>query len=195
MRNAGVMKSSFSAAPSDVLRGAWREAGVFFLAPALVALGAQVRVPVPGTDVPMTLQLPAVVLIGFSLTASRAAASMVSYITLGAAGVPVFAPGSLGLIGPTGGYLVGFVLAAWLVALLRGQGEPGAVRLAVAGTAGAAMVLGLGVLWRLVWVTGDVGTAVMTGFVPFWWKALIEVALIVTVTVGARSAHRWWIGD
>ena len=59
---------------------------------------ALVRIPVPGTDVPMTLQLLAVLVVGFSMSPWRAAAAMALYVACGAAGLPVFA-GSGGLAG------------------------------------------------------------------------------------------------
>ena len=65
----------------------------------LTAICAQVRIPIPGTVIPMTLQSTAVLLTGFCLSAPLAAAAMVLYVAAGLAGVPVFLPGSLGFAG------------------------------------------------------------------------------------------------
>lgn len=82
-----------------------------------VALAAQVEVAIPGTPVPQSLQTLAVVVAGGLLGARRGAGAMALYALVGAAGVPVFAGGASGvdrLVGPTGGFLAGFVAAAAL---------------------------------------------------------------------------------
>lgn len=165
----------------------------------LVALGAQVRIPVPWSDVPMTLQALAVLLTGFLLPPRSAVAATVLYLLCGAAGLPVFIAGSTGLAGPTGGYLVGFVVAAWLVSVLKGTREPTFGRLLVAGFIGTFAILALGMAWRMIlaglWGSfgGDVGLAAMTGLMPFLPKAVVELFLAATLVVsvhGMRYNHR-----
>jgi len=83
-----------------------------------VAALAQVSLPLPFTPVPITGQTFAVLLVGAVLGARRGAASLVLYLLEGSLGLPVFANGTNGLarlLGPTGGYLIGFVAAAWIV--------------------------------------------------------------------------------
>ncbi len=85
---------------------------------ALIALGAQVAVPLPFSPVPVTGQTFAVLLVASAL-GRLGIASVVLYIGEGALGLPVFAGGAFGaarLVGPTGGYLAGFVLAAFVLA-------------------------------------------------------------------------------
>jgi biotin transport system substrate-specific component len=88
----------------------------------LVALCAQVSLPLPFSPVPVTGQTFAVLLLGAALGPSRAAAALVLYLMEGAAGLPVFAPGGLPgaarFAGPTGGYLLAFPLAAFLLGWL-----------------------------------------------------------------------------
>jgi len=88
----------------------------------LIALSAQIAI---GFPVPISAQTFAVVLIGALLGPRRGAICMLAYLAEGVAGVPVFAQGKAGLAvlaGPTGGYLVGFVPAAWVVGLLARSG-------------------------------------------------------------------------
>src|SRR5689334_14282477 len=91
----------------------------------LVAMAAQVSIPLPGTPVPMTLQPMAVLLVGGLLGPELGALSMILYLAMGAAGLPVFTPtvplpGITRLLGPTGGYLLAYPVAAWAVgAVLR----------------------------------------------------------------------------
>ncbi len=155
----------------------------------LTALAAQVRIPVPGTDVPMTLQLLAVLLAGLLLPVREALASMALYLVCGAAGLPVFAPHSLGILGPTGGFLVGFLPGVCVIGWLRGRSHPGVVRLIVASAAAAAVVLTLGTAWRAAWL-GDWTVAAATSLAPFAPKAFVEVLLAAGL---ARQVRRWTI--
>jgi biotin transporter BioY len=101
------------------------------LGAAFVALAAQISVPLPGTPVPMTLQPLAVLLVGGLLGARLGAASMVLYLALGIAGLPVFTPtvpllGVARLLGPTGGYLLAYPVAAFAVGWFTDPGrKPG----------------------------------------------------------------------
>ena len=157
----------------------------FFL---LVTLAAQVRVPVPGTEVPMTLQLLGVLLAGLLLSPNQAAAALSTYLFLGTAGLPVFSPGSTGLWGPTGGYLVGFIPAAWLMSVLRGRGDTGVSRLFGAGAVGVVVVFVCGIGWRIAWLAGDWRLALQTGLLPFVLKAMAELCLAVALVLSIR---RW----
>lgn len=156
----------------------------------LTALAAQVRIPVPGTDVPMTLQLVAVLLAGLMLTPGAALSAMIAYVGLGVAGLPVLSPGSAGLLGPTGGYLVGFAVAAWTVALICNR-QPARGRCIAAAVVGVAIVLSFGMVWRIAWLAGDVGLAVQTSLWPFAPKAVVEAVLagLIASRVNARRAR------
>jgi biotin transport system substrate-specific component len=106
---------------------------------ALIALGAQVRIPLPFSPVPVTGQTFAVLLVAAAL-GRLGLASVVAYLIEGAIGLPVFAGGGFGvatIVGPTGGYLIGFALAA---AVVGSAAERGWDRHLV--TALAAMLLG-----------------------------------------------------
>lgn len=88
---------------------------------AFVALAARISVPLPFTPVPITGQTLAVLLVGAALGSKRGALSLLSYVLEGAIGLPVFAGGTSGLhrlLGPTGGYLLGFVAAAYVTGWL-----------------------------------------------------------------------------
>src|SRR5438093_10175057 len=97
------------------------------LGAAAVAAAAQVAVPLPGPPVPMTLQPLAVLLVGGLLGPALGATSMVLYLALGAAGLPVFTPhglpGLARLVGPTGGYLLAYPVAASAVGKLAGGAD------------------------------------------------------------------------
>src|SRR5437764_2006189 len=115
-----------------VRRAAWGTRVLAVVSGAvLVALAAQVSLPLPGTPVPMTLQPMAVLLVGGLLGGPLGALSMILYLAMGVAGLPVFTPtvplvGFARLLGPTGGYLLAYPVAAWVVGRFSDPGrKPG----------------------------------------------------------------------
>ncbi len=144
---------------------------------AIIVLGAQVRVPLPPSPVPMTLQLMGVLFVGLTLVPTQAVSATVLYLLCGAAGLPVFAGESAGIFGPTGGYLLGFVAAAWLVSYVRGRSQTGFYQLLLAATCGAVVLFAIGVGWLAVWLR-DVGLSLEAGFFPFALKAALQVPMV-----------------
>jgi biotin transport system substrate-specific component len=148
----------------------------------LVALASQVALPIPGTPVPLTLQVPAVVFVGVLLGARMGAGSMALYLGLGLAGLPVFAPigvPSLGiarLLGPTGGYLLAYPVAAALAGGLAGEARSWA-RLAAGLLAGMAAIY-LGGIAQLAVLSGSLGEAVRLGSQPFLLPDLVKLLVV-----------------
>jgi len=147
------------------------------------ALAAQVRIPIPGTPVPITGQTFVVLLAGAAVGSRVGAASQLLYVALGLVGFPVFAGGGGGwayATGPTLGYLVGFVLAAWLVGRLAEAGRDRSVRTAVpAFLAGNVAIYVPGVLW-LWWSVPAIATlpqALSAGVVPFLVGDALKILL------------------
>ncbi len=135
-----------------------------------VAALAQLRVPLPFTPVPITGQTFAVLLVGAALGARRGAAALLTYLGMGALGLPFFAGGAAGithLYGPTAGYLFGFVVAAWLAGLLAERGLERCLPQAVlVFLAGEAVIYLFGLSW-LALVLGSFQKALLLGFLPF----------------------------
>src|SRR2546421_31739 len=180
------------------------------LGAALVAVAAQVSIPLPGTPVPMTLQPMAVLLVGGLLGGPLGALSMILYLAMGAAGLPVFTPtvplvGVARLLGPTGGYLLAYPIAAFAVGRFSNPGrQPGvqeqvvgqsfvnpgltpgvrtpnsALRVALAVLAGLVLIH-LGGLAQLAIITGSISAAARFGTVPFLIGDLIKLAVSVPV--------------
>jgi len=150
------------------------------LGATLVAIAAQIAIPLPGTPVPMTLQPLAVLLVGGLLGPGLGASTMLLYLALGAAGLPVFTPyglpGVARLLGPTGGYLLAYPVAAFVVGRIAGDGRRVA-RLALAALAGLALIH-LGGLAQLVLLTGSVSGAARLGTLPFVLSDLMKVPLV-----------------
>jgi len=167
---------------------------------ALVTLAAQVAVPLPGTPVPMTLQPLAVLLVGGLLGARLGATSMVLYLALGIAGLPVFTPtvpllGIARLLGPTGGYLLAYPVAAWVVGWLVTPGLAPGVNLPAWGRVAMGVLCGLvlihvGGLAQLVILTGNVEGAARLGTLPFLLGDLGKLAVAVAVLTKLTPAVR-----
>ena len=136
----------------------------------LVAILAQVKIPLSFTPVPLTGQTFAVLLVAAALGSKRGAASMTFYIALGAFGLPVFAGGAAGmayLSGATLGYLIGFVLAAYAVGLLAERGLERNIRTSILPfLAGTVIIYACGISWLTV-VLGSFGKAITAGLLPF----------------------------
>jgi biotin transport system substrate-specific component len=134
-----------------------------------VAGMAQVRIPMPFTPVPITGQTFAVLLVGAVLGSRRGAASLLLYLLMGLVGLPFFAGGASGLaylLGPTGGYLVGFIVAAYLVGLLAARGLDRRIPSALlAFLAGELVIYLFGVAWLSVFL--GLPHAIAAGFLPF----------------------------
>ena len=166
----------------------WRTPLAALVGAAVVAAGAHGSVPVPGSPVPQSAQTLAVVLVGAFLGPRLGAASLLLYLALGAAGAPVFADGASGvarLWGPTGGYLVGFVVGAAMVGW--GVVRRGIRRwAAVAGLmlAAHACILLLG--WARLALSLGAADADLEGVHPFFVGALVKSAL------GAAAVVGWW---
>lgn len=153
------------------------------LGTALVALAAQVAVPLPGTPVPLTLQPLAVLIVGGLLGPGLGAASLLLYLALGAAGLPVFTPvglpGVARLLGPTGGYLLAYPLAAYAVGRVAGDGQR-LGRLALAALGGLVLIH-LGGLAQLLVLTGSLSRAAQFGTIPFLLGDGVKLVLAVLI--------------
>jgi biotin transport system substrate-specific component len=154
----------------------------------LVAVSAQIVVPLPLSPVPMTLQPLAVLVVGGLLGPAQGTAALALYLALGVLGLPVFAGGGSGvarLLGPTGGYLLAFPVAAAVTGALAGRGSLFRVLLACAL---GMVVIHLGGVAQLALLGGDPGVALRIGFVPFLTGDLLKVGLAAAVilAVGPR---------
>jgi len=164
-----------------------REAAVVLAGTAIVALLAQVSVPLQ--PVPLTGQTLGVLLAGGWLGWRRGAMSLALYIGAGAAGLPVFAGGAFGalvLVGQTGGYLVGFVVAAAVAGFLAERGFLRTFPLAVPALLIASIPIhAFGLLWLSRFVPR--GLLLDVGFWPFAAFDPIKLGLAAAILSGATG--------
>jgi biotin transport system substrate-specific component len=170
-----------------------RVASTLFIA-ALTAAAAQISVPLPFTDVPLTFQPMVVLLGGLALGSRLGLASQILYLAAGIAGLPVFAaspvlpPGLLRLLGPTGGYLMSYPIAAFVVGSLAERGFDRRYATAI-----LAMLAGLGVIYAsgAIWLGFFVGlppiglgAALALGVYPFIVADLVKLLVAASVLPG-----------
>lgn len=142
---------------------------------ACVALAAQARIYLPFTPVPITLQTFFVLVAGAGLGPALGTVALSTYLVLGTIGLPLFTGQWLG---PTTGYLVGFVAAGWLVGVLvRRADRPSLARIAGAMALGSLAIYALGALWLAVVVGLGPGKALVAGVVPFLPGDAVKLAV------------------
>ena len=157
----------------------------------LTALAAQISLPM--VPVPMTLQSLAVVLAGGVLGARRGVAAMLLYLAAAAVGLPVLSDGRGGLaalVGPTAGYLVGFVLAVGAVGMAarRGWLTRPVTGITILGAA-HLLILGFGVTWLaqgMGWTDALAG-----GFTPFLAGTVLKSAAAWLILAGLTRVSYW----
>ena len=163
---------------------------VFFVT-VLTAAAAQLSFPLPFTPVPFTIQ-PMIVLIGAAALGSRLGAlAQIFYLMLGVSGLPVFAfspelpQGVARLIGPTGGYLMAYPIAAFVTGLLAERGlDRRYLTSILAMSAGLSVIFAGGVLW--IARAAGMPAALATGLYPF-----IIVDVVKVVAAGLVLPTAW----
>lgn len=197
-----AMKSTTSAnhvfsLPAADSRRVWvQAAGVVGFA-LLTAVGAQLRFYLPGNPVPVTLQTLVVLTAGMTLGPWLGTVSMMFYLLLGVSGYHVFAgPAweSAYLFGPTGGYLVGFVLAQPLIGWLTRRGTGGWGGILTAALAGNAIIFAAGLVWLHAWSQASAIETLALGLWPFVPGLILKTG---AATAGGRAlqpvARRYFV--
>ncbi len=181
------MRAMIATADTTLANAVWPAQGsrLGILRPAILAivgsilLAVSAKINVPMWPVPMTMQTFAVTVIGMAYGWRLGGATLLLYLAEGAVGLPVFATGS-GLVymtGPTGGYLVGFLIAALFLGWTAERGwDRTPVHTAVAMILGTALIFLFGVGWLAVFL-GNLDKAMASGFYPFVVGGFVKVAL------------------
>jgi len=169
----------------------WRALSASFAGAVVTAVCAQAAFHLPGNPVPVTMQTFAVVACAMLLGGRLAAIAQLEYLALGVAGVPVFAglkAGPAALAGPTGGYLVGFVVAAFIVGTaIERAPRPSFSARVIAGMLGILAIYVLGRAWFALWL-GDVSGLMSWAFgvAPFVAVDAVKVVLAAQLCGGLR---------
>lgn len=159
-----------------------------------VLLAVSAKINVPMFPVPMTLQTLTISLIGLTYGSRLAGVTLLAYLAQGAMGLPVFAGAMAGLpymMGPTGGFLVGFVGMAWLTGVLVERGlNAGFLRLFAAAFIPALLLFIPGVAWLWAITPLTLEGATLAGALPFVPGAVVKAAVAALIVTGAWQSLR-----
>ncbi len=179
---------------SPHVRRATKYVAIVVAGVAVITLCAKARVP--SWPVPMTLQTLATMAIALALGPRLATTTFIAYLATGAAGLPVFAGtpergiGLAYMVGPTGGYLLGFVAASWLAGTLaQGRGVAGRIG---AMLAGLTAIYAAGLSWLALHVPTDKVFAL--GLQPFIFSDLVSIAVVAIASIAVPARLRGRIG-
>jgi len=158
----------------------------------LMTIGAYVRVPLFFTPVPMTLQTFFVLLSGAVLGKRFGALSQAAYVSLGAFGLPIFQGYGYGvahIFGPTGGYLLGFIPASYIVGyLLKDSGhDHGLSRIFFTMITGLAVIYLFGVAWLKLLLGASLSASLILGLYPFMPGEILKVIAASHIYKGLRN--------
>lgn len=155
---------------------------------AIIGILAQVTIPLP--LVPITGQTLAIGLAATILGARYGTYSVILYIIIGAAGVPVFAEFSAGIsriVGPTGGYLIGFIPAVFIMGWYMEKMEFNIKHAFVANLIGMVLTLTIGTLWLSIAADLSLKAALVSGFTPFIIVGIIKAFLAAWLGIIVRN--------
>ena len=145
---------------------------------------AQIALPIPGSPIPVTGQTLGVLLVGASYGSQLGLTTLLTYLVAGFAGAPVFAQGGHGLArltGPTGGYLVGMLLASLLVGALAGRKWDQKVRSALPSMLlGDVVIFSFGLIWLQQYTHKDWAWTISAGLTPFIIGEVLKIAIAGT---------------
>lgn len=156
---------------------------------AVTSVLSLVSIPLPLSPVPVSGQTLGVFVAGILLPPGQGTLAMFAYLLLGVAGAPVFAGGTGGvgvLIGPTGGFLLGFIPAAGVIATVKGKG--GVARLGLAVLAGLLTYYAFGILWLAQVVELSLPKALALGMLPYLPGDFLKAVVAV---IGGLKFRRW----
>jgi len=161
---------------------------------ALTSVGGWIKIPLPFSPVPLTLQTLFVLLSGLLIGSIRGAFSQIVYVAVGCAGLPVFAgfQGGIGIVlGPTGGYLIGFIIAAYITGLISERIHertvitdiistiPGFIIIFIIGSLYMGAITGMGFIRSL-----------LIGVLPFLPGGLLKIICAGFISARIRKIHK-----
>jgi biotin transport system substrate-specific component len=185
-----------SSPSTDTTASLLRPAGIVLAGSALVAVCAHISLPLYFTPVPLTLQPFAVLLLALLLSPRLAAATLGAYLLEGAAGLPVFAPaaqmstGLAHLLGPTGGYLLAYPLAAPLISFLWRRTNRGFTTAALSAAVGNIVILACGALWLAIYTHASAQAVLTLAVLPFLPGDALKIVASAALASGFARLRR-----
>jgi biotin transport system substrate-specific component len=193
---------SLANVPASATSAGMRFAGIVLAGSAFVAVCAHLAVPLYFTPVPLSMAPFAVLVLGLLLSPRMAASTLAAYLIEGAMGLPVFSPspaipGYAHLIGPTGGYLLSYPLAAALIAWLLGRSRQTTgpkfvsdfTAAAFSATLGSLVILASGATWLTVLTHASAQSVFNLAVLPFLPGDALKIVAAAALSAG-WTRHR-----
>jgi biotin transport system substrate-specific component len=186
---SAYLKPTADAVPDARQAARMKTAGIVLAGSALVAFCAHIALPLYFTPVPLSLAPFAVLGLGLVLRPGLAAATLAAYLIEGAVGLPVFSPtpavtGLAHLIGPTGGYLLSYPLAAALIAFLVRRSNRGFMPAALSAALGSVVILACGALWLAALTHVSMQSTFKLAVLPFLPGDALKVVAAAALAAG-----------
>jgi biotin transport system substrate-specific component len=187
--------AALAAEPSSSTSAGLRFAGIILAGSAFVAVCAHIALPLYFTPVPLSMAPFAVLVLGLLLSPCLAASTLAAYLMEGAMGLPVFSPspaipGYAHLIGPTGGYLLSYPLAAALIALLAVRFGRGFTASALSAAIGSLVILACGASWLAVLTHASAQSVFSLAVLPFLPGDALKIVAAAALSVGWTRLRR-----
>ena len=163
---------------------------LYSLFAAITSVLSQISIPLPFTPVPLNLATLSVILSGAILGKSGGAISQIVYTLLGTIGLPVFANLSAGIgiiIGPTGGYIIGYIIAAFIVGLILEKSNKNIIIYIVSMSIGLTTCYILGTAWFMYITKSNLVASLTMCVIPFIPGDIIKVIL---ASILAKRVHK-----
>ena len=158
--------------------------GLVFGGVAFIAAMAQISLPVPGSPVPVTGQTLGVLLLGAAYGANLGATTLFAYLAIGVAGAPIFAQGTHGwsrVYGATGGYLIGMLIASYLIGLLAERKWDQRIATVIPTMIlGNVVTFSVGLFWLHQYTGKSWAWTFSAGLSPFILGEVIKIAIAST---------------
>ena len=172
-----------------------RFVGIVLAGSAFVAVCAHIALPLYFTPVPLSMAPFAVLVLGLVLSPRLAASTLAAYLIEGAMGLPVFSPspaipGYAHLIGPTGGYLLSYPLAAALIALLVTRFGRGFTASAFSAALGSLVILASGASWLAVLTHSSAQSVLSLAVLPFLPGDALKIVAAAALSAGWTRLRR-----
>ncbi len=192
--NREISTPNIFSAHRTIVPAGLRATGIVLGGTAFLALCAHISIPLWFTPVPLTLQPFGVLLLGLLLSPRLAGTTLIAYLAEGAAGLPVFAPGSgLGiahLLGPTGGYLMAYPAAACLIAFLWKRSSHSLTWAFLSSALGDLLILACGAIWLATLTHSSFIAAIALAVGPFLPGEALKIAASAGIATSWRRIRR-----
>ena len=163
-------------------------------ASVLMSILGRFSVPLPFTPIPITLANFGVLLIALTLGSRRAAAAMLLYLAEGAMGMPVFSPAGPGgiaqILGPTGGFLMTYPVAAFVAGWIAERGRRSVLIMSGAALAGEVLLFLGGIGWLMNLTHVSVAQAIHWGVNPFGFGEIVKIMVAVAASTRLHRSSK-----